>query len=55
MKIYEWISKKMIPGTAMMYNLEVMLQTIVYIIERKMSWRNDSMVKLQLSLARDVA
>jgi hypothetical protein len=38
----------------MMYNLEVMLETIVYNIERKRSWRKDSTVKLQLSLAPDV-
>ncbi len=38
----------------MMYNLEVMLETIVYTIERKRSWEKDSTVKLQLSLAQDV-
>ncbi len=38
----------------MMYNLEVMLKTTLYTIERKRSWRKDSTVKLQLSLARDV-
>jgi hypothetical protein len=38
----------------MMYNLEVMLETIVYTIERKRLWRKDSTVKLQLSPALDV-
>jgi hypothetical protein len=41
---------KMMSATKMLYNLEVTLEAI----ERKRSWEKDLMVKLQLSLERDV-